>query len=75
MAPPENNKATDGIVDNDVISGTFMVNSENVCLLIDSGATRSFIFIRFMHKLGTELIPLEETMNIEITNQEVIVVD
>ncbi|XP_063946164.1 uncharacterized protein LOC108194850 [Daucus carota subsp. sativus] len=65
----------DAMVDNDVISGTLLVNSENACVLIDSGASRSFISIRLMNKLGMESVPLREMMNIEIANQEVITVD
>nr|XP_017245279.1 PREDICTED: uncharacterized protein LOC108216926 [Daucus carota subsp. sativus] len=65
----------EAMVDNNVISGTLSVNSLNACVLIDSGASRSFISIQFMHKLGLEPIPLEETMSIEIANQEVITVD
>ena len=65
----------EAMVDNNVISGTLSVNSLNACVLIDSGASRSFMSIQFMHKLGVEPIPLEETMSIEIANQEVITVD
>ena len=84
LASSENSKPTartfnmtlnDAIANNDVISGTLPINSQDACVLIDSGATKSFISVNFMRKLGMVSIPLEESMNIEIANQEVITVD
>ncbi|XP_017256323.1 uncharacterized protein LOC108225879 [Daucus carota subsp. sativus] len=83
-APPGGNKPTartfnmslkDALADNDVISGTLTVNSQDACVLIDSGATKSFISVKFMQKLGIDPIPLAEPMNIEIANQDTIPVD
>ena len=51
-APPGGSKPTartfnmtlkDAIADNDVISGTLTVNSQDACVLIDSGATKSLL--------------------------------
>ena len=42
----------DAIQDTDVVAGTLNVNSLNVKVLIDSGATRSFIFQTFVDKLN-----------------------
>ena len=65
----------EAIVDNDVISGTLLVNSVNACVLVDSGATRSFISERLLTKLRLEPQRLKEEMMIEIANQEVIPVN
>ncbi|XP_074337107.1 uncharacterized protein LOC141674285 [Apium graveolens] len=54
----------DAIIDNDIIAGTLLVNSSNACVLIDSGATRSFISENFVNKFGLELTSLEEDMMI-----------
>ncbi|XP_074363144.1 uncharacterized protein LOC141703561, partial [Apium graveolens] len=83
MAPPSNKPTTrtfnmmvkDVVADNDVIAGTLLVNSEDACVLIDFGATRSFISLNFMSKLGIESATLEEVMAIEAANQEVVNVD
>ncbi|XP_074342240.1 uncharacterized protein LOC141679718 [Apium graveolens] len=83
MAPPSNKPTArtfnmtvkDVVADNDVIAGTLLVNSEDACILIDSGATRSFISLNFMSKLGIESATLEEVMAIEVANQEVVNVD
>ncbi|XP_074366170.1 uncharacterized protein LOC141707082 [Apium graveolens] len=83
MEPPSNKPTArtfnmtvkDAIVDNDVIAGTLLVNSEDACVLIDSGATRSFISLNFMSKLGIESATLEEVMAVEVANQEVVNVD
>ncbi|XP_074323932.1 uncharacterized protein LOC141660849 [Apium graveolens] len=65
----------DAITDNDVIAGMLLVNSTKACVLIDSGATRSFISENFVYKLGLELKSLNEDMMVEIVNQEVISVN
>ncbi|XP_074352573.1 uncharacterized protein LOC141691713 [Apium graveolens] len=83
MTPPSNKPIArtfnmtvkDAIVDNDVIAGMLLVNSEDACVLIDFGATRSFISLNFMSKLGIESTTLEEVMVIEVANQEVVNVD
>ncbi|XP_074347033.1 uncharacterized protein LOC141685854 [Apium graveolens] len=83
MAPPSNKPSArtfnmtvkDAVADNDVIAGTLLVNSEDACILIDSGATRSYISLNFMSKLGIESAMLEEVMAIEVANQEVVNVD
>ncbi|XP_074327967.1 uncharacterized protein LOC141665882 [Apium graveolens] len=58
--------------DNDVIASTLLLNSVDACVLIDSGATKSFISENFVNKLGLEPIPLDEILAVEIANQEVI---
>ncbi|KAL8134079.1 hypothetical protein AgCh_009229 [Apium graveolens] len=78
-----NNKSTaftfnmtlkDAIADIDVIAVTLSVNSVNACVLIYSGATRSFICENLVNNLGLELLLLNEDMMVEILNQEVIFV-
>ncbi|XP_017227836.1 uncharacterized protein LOC108203427 [Daucus carota subsp. sativus] len=64
-----NRSIKDAIVDNDVISGTLLVNSVNSCVLVNSGATRSFISERLVTKVGLKPQRLEEEV---IANQEVI---
>ncbi|XP_074374589.1 uncharacterized protein LOC141715001 [Apium graveolens] len=64
----------DVIADNDVIACTLLVNSADACVLIDSGATRTFISENFANKVGLKLMLLDENMMVEILNQEVIYV-
>ncbi|XP_063945950.1 uncharacterized protein LOC135151431 [Daucus carota subsp. sativus] len=60
----------DAVQDADVVAGTLTVNSLCAKVLIDSGATRSFISEDFVHKLNRPIELLNEVMNIELANQE-----
>ncbi|XP_063942800.1 uncharacterized protein LOC135150434 [Daucus carota subsp. sativus] len=60
----------DAIQDADVVTGTLNVNSINAKVLIDSGATRSFISQAFVDKLNCPVELLNEVMNVELANQD-----
>ena len=63
------------IQDSNVIAGTLSVNSMNAKVLIDSGATRSFISMDFMSKVNNKTQPLEQPLMIKIADQHRIPVD
>ncbi|XP_063950154.1 uncharacterized protein LOC135152907 [Daucus carota subsp. sativus] len=60
----------DAVQDADVVAGTLTVNSLCAKVLIDSGATRSFISEDFVPKLNCPIELLNEVMNIQLANQE-----
>ena len=60
----------DAVKDADVVAGTLLVNSVDAKVLIDSGATKSFISEGFARKLNCLREPLSRVLNIEIANQE-----
>lgn len=55
-----------------VIEGTLQLSSIDAIILIDSGATKSFVSTNFAHKLQLKMKPLEQTLSVEITNKEII---
>ena len=63
------------VKDSDVVAGTLPINSIQAKVLIDSGATKSFISNDFAVKLqcGSEL--LKEALSIEIANQDKVIVN
>ena len=60
----------DAVKDANVIAGTLSVNSIAAKVLIDSGATKSFISENFAYKLNCERKPLVDALVIELANQE-----
>jgi len=60
----------DAVQDADVVAGMLPVNSVNAKVLIDSGATKSFISHDFALKLHCDIELLKEAMIIEIANQD-----
>ncbi|XP_074323528.1 uncharacterized protein LOC141660444 [Apium graveolens] len=60
----------DAIQSPDVVSGTLSVNSISAKVLIDSGATRSFISRSFVDKLNYETQLLPEPLSIILANQD-----
>ncbi|KAL8088870.1 hypothetical protein AgCh_038582 [Apium graveolens] len=60
----------DAIQDTDVVAGMLNVNSLYAKVLIDSGATRSFISQDFVSKLYCPVEYLNEIMTVELANQE-----
>ena len=70
-----NMSINEAVQDRDVVAGTLPVNSVKAKVLIDSGATRSFISERFLDKLQCEIKPLERTLVIEVANQDRVPVD
>ncbi|XP_074336685.1 uncharacterized protein LOC141673855 [Apium graveolens] len=65
----------DAVQSSEVVAGTLPVNSINAKVLIDSGATRSFISTDFVDKLHYELEPLDKALMIELANKNQVAVD
>ncbi|XP_074337032.1 uncharacterized protein LOC141674208 [Apium graveolens] len=65
----------DDVQDSDVIAGTLIVNSLDAKVLMDSGATKSFISKNFIDKLNCATQPLEPNLVIEVANQDRVSVD
>ena len=60
----------EAVRDTDIIVGTLLVNSTHAKVLIDSGASKSFISEVFANKLKCPIEPLNKVLNVEIANQE-----
>lgn len=58
----------DAVQSSDMVAGTLSVNTTNVKVLIDSGATRSFIFKEFADKLGCKIEIFPEPIAIVLAN-------
>ncbi|KAL8121526.1 hypothetical protein AgCh_018308 [Apium graveolens] len=65
----------DAIQDTDVVAGTLNVNSLCAKVLIDLGATRSFVSQDFVSKLNCPVKYLNEIMTVELANQERVTVN
>ena len=65
-----NMSMTDTVQSSEVVAGTLLVNSISAKVLIDTGATRSFISKEFAGKLGCATLRLEGMLNIVLANQE-----
>ncbi|XP_074323860.1 uncharacterized protein LOC141660772 [Apium graveolens] len=65
----------DAVQSSKVVAGTLPVNSINAKVLIDSGATRSFISTDFVDKLHCELELLDKALMIELANKNQVAVD
>ncbi|XP_074346271.1 uncharacterized protein LOC141685046 [Apium graveolens] len=60
----------DAVQDADVVAGTLTINSVEVKVLMDSGATRSFFYENVIDRLKCVSYPLESSLVIEVANQE-----
>ncbi|XP_074337097.1 uncharacterized protein LOC141674275 [Apium graveolens] len=60
----------DAIQSSDVVSGTLSVNAASAKVLIDSGATRSFILKSFVDKLNCETQLMHDPLSIILANQD-----
>ncbi|XP_074378033.1 uncharacterized protein LOC141719554 [Apium graveolens] len=65
----------DIVQDSYVIVCTLIVNSLDAKVLMDSGATKSFISKNFVDKLNCSTQPLEPNLLIELANQDRVYVD
>ena len=65
----------DVVQNSDVVAGTLSVNSVPAKVLIDSGATRSFIFKKFSQQLNCPSCLLKDVLVIETANQDITPVD
>ncbi|KAL8112978.1 hypothetical protein AgCh_020338 [Apium graveolens] len=64
----------DVVQDVDVVAGMLVINSVEVKVLMDSGATRSFISESILDRLNCIAYPLEPNLIIEVANQEKVIV-
>ncbi|KAL8099930.1 hypothetical protein AgCh_032261 [Apium graveolens] len=62
--------AEDAVQNSEVIAGTLLLNNVEAKVLIDSGATRSFISETFVDKLQCDKMVMNEVVNVVIVNQE-----
>ncbi|XP_074361561.1 uncharacterized protein LOC141701845, partial [Apium graveolens] len=60
----------DAVQNADVVAGILVINSVEVKVLIDSGATRSFVAESVIDRLKCIAYPLEPNLIIEVENQE-----
>ncbi|KAL8115048.1 hypothetical protein AgCh_021757 [Apium graveolens] len=60
----------DAVQNSEVIAGTLLLNNVKAKVLIDSGATRSFISETFVDKLQCDKMAMNEVINVVIANQE-----
>ncbi|KAL8107169.1 hypothetical protein AgCh_023831 [Apium graveolens] len=63
----------DAVQDVDVVAGMLVINSVEVKVLMDSGATRSFISESILDKLNYVAYPLEPNLIIEVANQKKVI--
>ncbi|KAL8105263.1 hypothetical protein AgCh_029162 [Apium graveolens] len=68
-------KMKDVVQNSEVIAGTLLLNNVKAKVLIDSGATRSFILETFVDKLQCDKMIMSEVVNVIIANQEKIPVN
>ena len=65
----------EAVTSNNVVSGIILVNSIDVYVLFDSGATSSFVSHKFAQCLNLYFEQLDYPLNIEVANKEVIPVE
>ncbi|XP_074376946.1 uncharacterized protein LOC141718458 [Apium graveolens] len=70
-----NMNVKDAIQSVDVVSSTLSVNAASAKVLIDSGATRSFISKSFIDKLNCETQLMHEPLSIILANQDIVSVN
>ncbi|XP_074327424.1 uncharacterized protein LOC141665346 [Apium graveolens] len=70
-----NMNVKDAIQSSDMVSGTLSVNAASAKVLIDSGATRSFISNSFVDKLNCETQLMHEPLSIILANQDIVSVN
>ncbi|XP_058754444.1 uncharacterized protein LOC131627621 [Vicia villosa] len=57
---------------NNLIAGTCYVNNQPLCVLVDCGATHSFISTECAYRLGLEVTPLPDPMVISSTTDDTV---
>ncbi|KAI3802061.1 hypothetical protein L1987_30185 [Smallanthus sonchifolius] len=63
-----NINANEAQANNDVVNGTFLVNSQYASILFDTGADKSFVSLNFERLLAKTRSQLEKTFTVEIAN-------
>ncbi|XP_058755199.1 uncharacterized protein LOC131628384 [Vicia villosa] len=57
---------------NNLIAGTCYVNNQPLCVLVDCGATHSFVSTECVYRLGLEVIPLTKPMIISSATDDTV---
>ncbi|KAI3704115.1 hypothetical protein L1987_74328 [Smallanthus sonchifolius] len=70
-----NINANEAQANNDVVSGTFLVNSQYASILFDTGADKSFVSLNFEPLLAKTRSQLEKTFTVEIANGDSLTID
>ncbi|KAI3732801.1 hypothetical protein L1987_64010 [Smallanthus sonchifolius] len=70
-----NINANEAQANNDVVNGTFLVNSQYVSILFDTGADKSFVSLNFEPLLAKTRSQLEKTFTVEEANGDSLIID
>ncbi|KAI3829671.1 hypothetical protein L1987_03799 [Smallanthus sonchifolius] len=70
-----NINANEAQANNDVVNGTFLVNSQYASILFDTGADKSFVSLNFEPLLAKTRSPLEKTFTVEIANGDSLTIE
>ncbi|KAI3811029.1 hypothetical protein L1987_20744 [Smallanthus sonchifolius] len=70
-----NINANEAQANNDVVNGTFLVNSQYASILFDTGADKSFVSLNFEPLLAKTRSQLEKTFTVEIENGDSLTIE
>ncbi|KAI3762560.1 hypothetical protein L1987_52991 [Smallanthus sonchifolius] len=70
-----NINANEAQANNDVVNGTFLVNSQYASILFDTGADKSFVSLNFEPLLAKTRSQLEKTFTVEIANGDSLTIE
>ncbi|KAI3695173.1 hypothetical protein L1987_78162 [Smallanthus sonchifolius] len=70
-----NINANEAQANNDVVNGTFLVNSQYASILFDTGADKSFVSLNFEPLLAKTRSKLEKTFTVEVANGDSLTID
>ncbi|KAI3808107.1 hypothetical protein L1987_24050 [Smallanthus sonchifolius] len=70
-----NINANEAQANNDVVNGTFLVNSQYASILFDTGADKSFVSLNFEPLLAKTRSQLEKTFTVEVANGDSLTID
>ncbi|KAI3821524.1 hypothetical protein L1987_09092 [Smallanthus sonchifolius] len=70
-----NIKTNEAQAKNDVVNGTFLVNSQYASILFDTGADKSFVSLNFEPLLAKTQSQLEKTFTVEVANGDSLTIE
>ncbi|KAI3776076.1 hypothetical protein L1987_45837 [Smallanthus sonchifolius] len=70
-----NINANEAQANNDVVKGTFLVNSQYASILFDTGADKSFVSLNFEPLLAKTRSLLEKTFTVEVANGDSLTIE
>ncbi|KAI3786519.1 hypothetical protein L1987_40262 [Smallanthus sonchifolius] len=70
-----NINANEAQANNDVVNGTFLINSQYASILFHTGADKSFVSLNFEPLLAKTRSQLEKTFTVEIANGDSLTID